>query len=310
MNLSSADYFIMLARERSFTKAARQLHITQQSLSAHIAALEQELGTQLIVRRIPLELTYAGTVFLRYATDIHNGLNTMRQEFCDITQNQRGVLRVGVAFTRGHAIMPPLIRAFQQQYPNICIELTEGANETLYQKLLNGETDLAIANFPPNLPGVELLDFHREEVVLLVSHSLLSGLYRADAPTVLKKLDAGDLSPLGACPFLRGDPGDISSRIGQAVLQEAGLRPEIKVVSHNMETLLFMCVLGVGACFCPESIARAVLSPEQMDSLRIIRLGEQAQYSIRFGHLKQSYQWHILSEFMRIAQEKFSFSDS
>lgn len=310
MNLSSTDYFIALARERSFTRAAQQLHITQQSLSAHIAALEQELGAQLVVRRVPLELTYAGTVFLRYATDIQKGLNTMRQEFCDITQNQRGLLRVGVAFTRGHAIMPALICAFQRQYPNICVELTEGANETLYQKLLNGETDLAIANFSPNLPGIELLDFHREEVVLLASHALLSDVYGNDTPEVLKTLDSGDLSPLNRCPFLRGDPGDISSRIGQSVLQGAGLHPEIKAMSHNMETLLAMCVRGTGACFCPESIARSSLPREQMASLRIIRLGEDAKYPILFGYMKQSYQWNILSEFMRIAQENFLFPNT
>ena len=68
MNFSSMEYFTVLARERSFTRAAEQLHITQQSLSAHIAGMEQELGCPLVVRRIPLELTYAGSVLLRYHT--------------------------------------------------------------------------------------------------------------------------------------------------------------------------------------------------------------------------------------------------
>jgi len=305
MNLSSMDYFVVLARERSFTKAAQQLHITQQSLSAHIAALEQELGAPLVVRKVPLELTYAGTVFLRHANDIQRDLNTMRQEFCDITRNQRGLLRVGVALTRGHTVMPPLVYAFQQQYPNISIELTEGANETLYRKLLNGETDLAIANFTSGLPGIELRDFHSEEVVLLLSHTLLTKLYGIQTAEILTQLDRGDLTPLSTCPFLKGNPGDISSHIGQSVLQKAALRPQISASSGNMETLLSLCALGVGACFCPESIARAALSPEQMASLHIIRLGNQARYQIRFGHLKQSYPWNILSEFMRIALENF-----
>ena len=67
MNFSSFDYFLALARERSYTRAADALHITQQSLSAAIAALERELGCPLVVRRTPLELTYAGRVFLQYA---------------------------------------------------------------------------------------------------------------------------------------------------------------------------------------------------------------------------------------------------
>ena len=63
MNFSSMDYFVMVARERSFSRAAERLHITQQTLSAHIAKLEGELGTKLLVRNIPLELTYAGRCF-------------------------------------------------------------------------------------------------------------------------------------------------------------------------------------------------------------------------------------------------------
>ena len=64
MNFLSMDYFVTLAQERNFTRAAEKLHITQQTLSAHIAVLEKEAGSPLFLRRVPLELTYAGKVFL------------------------------------------------------------------------------------------------------------------------------------------------------------------------------------------------------------------------------------------------------
>ena len=67
MNFSSMEYFVVLAQERNFTRAAERLHMTQQSLSSHIAAMERELGCQLFVRHIPLDFTYAGEVMLRYA---------------------------------------------------------------------------------------------------------------------------------------------------------------------------------------------------------------------------------------------------
>ena len=94
MNFDSLEYFSVLAQERSFTRAAELLHITQQSLSSHIAGLEKELNCQLVVRRIPLELTYAGKTFLRYAEDIRRLQHTMQQELCDISQNQKGELRL------------------------------------------------------------------------------------------------------------------------------------------------------------------------------------------------------------------------
>ena len=84
MNFASMDYFIMVAREKSFTKAAQRLYITQQTLSAHIASIEKELGCSLFVRHVPLELTYAGQVFLKYALDFQKRHRSMEQEFNDI----------------------------------------------------------------------------------------------------------------------------------------------------------------------------------------------------------------------------------
>jgi len=106
MNFSSMDYFVVLAQERNFTRAAQRLHITQQSLSSHIAGMEKELGSQLLVRRVPLELTYAGEVMLRYATGFQKFRSDMQREFCDISQKQKGILHVGAASTRGQMILP------------------------------------------------------------------------------------------------------------------------------------------------------------------------------------------------------------
>ena len=164
MNFATLEYFETLAQERSFTKASERLHITQQSLSSHIAKLEKELGCQLVVRHVPLELTYAGEVFLNYASSLRDQYTTMRHEFLDISKNDEGILRVGIAFTRGRTILPDIIMAFQKEHPHIRIALVEATNEALRQKLLEGDIDLAIAYFPTALPGVILRDFYQEEV--------------------------------------------------------------------------------------------------------------------------------------------------
>ena len=64
-----------------------------------------------------------------------------------------------------------------------------------------------------------------------------------------------------------------------------------------------MCVRGVGACFCPEILARATLTEEQLSSLMILRLGKAARYPISFGHQDKSYQWSIINAFMSTARE-------
>ncbi|RHQ87845.1 LysR family transcriptional regulator [Clostridium sp. AF22-10] len=153
MNFQSMEYFAAVAKNRSFTRAADALHITQQTLSAHIAGIERELGCPLLIRHIPLELTYAGEVFLRYATEFNTKYDCMLHEFGDILNNQTGKLRIGIAFTRGHAIMPELIAAFQKEYPGVDVELVESSNDVLQKYLLDGTIDLAIANFQFAFPA-------------------------------------------------------------------------------------------------------------------------------------------------------------
>lgn len=303
MNFHSLDYFLVLAREKNFTRAAEALHITQQSLSSHIAGLEKELGCTLLVRRTPLELTYAGRKFLHYAESIGQTRQTMEREFCDISENQKGELRVGIGFTRGRAIMPRLIPAFQRQYPNVEIMLRECSNDAIQKALLSGGIDLAIAAYPKVPPSIELADYYTEHTVLCLVDSLLVQC-QIDLDVRRNEIAAGDLHSLRDCPFVLGSAADIGGRIGRELLRASGISPISKATSENVETLLALCVQGVGACFCPENLLQTALSPEQLAQLHILPLCPSASYPICFGYLRRSYPWSVLSEFIRIAREQ------
>ena len=242
MNFASMDYFIMVAREKSFTKAAQRLYITQQTLSAHIASIEKELGCSLFVRHVPLELTYAGQVFLKYALDFQKRHRSMEQEFNDIAHRQQGRLRIGIAYTRGHALMPQLITEFQDQYPRMQVHLLEASNNTLHKMLLDGELDLAIAYFPEHISGLELEDFYREEIVLLAARSLLDEIYGDKADEVIRQVrESGDVSLLGECPFLLNGLNDVAGQLSRRLFDAVGLNPNVRAQSKNIETLLGLC---------------------------------------------------------------------
>ena len=70
-----------------------------------------------------------------------------------------------------------------------------------------------------------------------------------------------------------------------------------------METLLALCVLGSGACFCPKNLAQAVLTEDQMKKLLLVPLGKEAEYPIRFGYHSDAYQWSVMRAFMDCAQQ-------
>lgn len=303
MNFSSMEYFTVLAQERNFTRAAQRLHITQQSLSSHIAGMEKELGSQLLVRRVPLELTYAGEVMLKYAAGFQKFFNDMQREFCDISQKQKGILRVGAASTRGQMILPETIALFQESYPNISVELTEGSNGALHQKLLKGTIDLAIADFPENLPGISLVDFYREESVLVIEKGLFAKCFPFCAEECERRLLAGDYGALKECPFVLGGIEDIDGRIGRDVLKRAGIDdPLVTATSHNVGMLLRLSLCGVGACVCPQKIVQSALTPQQLDSVWLFPLGEETGSCIQFGYPAQSYQWSVIERFIACAK--------
>ena len=304
MNFASMEYFTVLAQERNFTRAAERLHITQQSLSSHIAGMEKELGSQLLVRRVPLELTYAGEVLLRYAADFRKFRIDMQREFCDISQRQKGILRVGAAPMRGQMVLPRTIALFQESYPNISIELAEGSNDELHQMLLRGSIDIAIAEFPEVPSGsIRLTDFYLEENVLLIGKELFAKCFEYDAEECEKRFHAEDYSALRKCPFVLGGSEDIDGKIGRDVLKRAGIdNPVVTATSHNVGMLLQLCLNGVGACICPQKIVQRVLTPQQADSVWMFRLGAEAAYRIQFGCQVQSYQWSVIGQFIACAK--------
>lgn len=303
MNLSSMEYFAVLARERSFTKAAEKLYITQQSLSSHIASLEKELGCRLLIRHIPLELTYAGEVFLRYAESICHTQTDMLREFNDISQNQKGVLRIGAASSRGRAVLPPAILRFQQQYPNIRVDLTEGANDFLCQMLRQGDLDLAIADFPDTLPDICVQEFYQEETMLFINRGLFERVFGDESGLYEARFRSGDFSALIACPLVLGTSEDVDGRIAAAVLKRAGIRqPVVRAVSHNVGMLLSLCSRGIGACFCPENLAAAMLTADEYRNMMVFSPGDDARTCIRFGYQSRSYQWSVIEAFMKCAR--------
>lgn len=110
MNFQSISYFIVLAREKNFTRTAEKLHMTQQALSASMASLEKEWGMPFFLRHVPLELTNGGRVFYEYALRLADEEEELRRALSDVADDRRGTLRIGTGFMREREIMPALVR--------------------------------------------------------------------------------------------------------------------------------------------------------------------------------------------------------
>ena len=305
MNFSSMEYFIALAEERSFTRAARRLMVTQQTLSAHIAGIERELGVRLVNRKVPLTLTYAGEVLLGYARRIETDRRSMEQEFADIAGDAEGLLGVGIASTRGRLLMPRAIAEFRERKPGVRVQIEEEENEELVEALREGRVDMAVATFPANIAGLEVRLLRTEQIVLLASWSLLRSLYGEEARQVTEEVvRKGSLAPLQDCPFLllrrHDEPGDLSRRL----LMTAGLEGEATVLSSNSETLVELAKRSVGATFVPHDLACAMVGDGEGHDMCVMNLGPSARIDIHVAWRQSSHVWSVITDFADLLKEQ------
>ncbi len=304
MNFSSMEYFIALAEERSFTRAAQRLMVTQQTLSAHIAGVERELGVRLVNRKVPLTLTYAGEVLLGYARRFETDRRAMEQEFADISGDEQGLLAVGIASTRGRLLLPRAIAAFHELKPGVRVTIEEEENENLVEALREGRVDMTVATIPANVSGLEVRLLRTEQIVLVASWSLLRRLYGENAQNVVSEVvRTGSLAGLEGCPFLllgrHDEPGDLS----RLLIERAGLDVEPAIVSTNSETLMELALRDMGATFVPEDLAQTMLG-DSTSSMCVMDLGPSARIDIHVAWRSSTHVWSVIEDFADLLAEQ------
>ena len=145
MNTQQLEYFIAVAREKNFTKAAKQCYISQTAIFLQIKALEKTIGVQLLERdKHHVELTPAGKIYLKEAEEIISKLS----EANIASGGLAGTLTVG--FIRGYeqSNISSVLRNFHENNPNIAIHFVRSNMSTLYEQLENGECDIAYSLLP------------------------------------------------------------------------------------------------------------------------------------------------------------------
>jgi DNA-binding transcriptional LysR family regulator len=171
VNLRQLEYFVVIAEDGSFTRAAERLFVAQPSLSQQIKALEEELGGPLL-ERIPrgVRLTMAGQNFLPEARAAISHSNRARRSARMALGLEAGQLEVAVATSAAAGIMPPVLRRWQERHPAIEVSLLEFPHRrALEEGVRDGAGDVAIGSPPRSWQGlVESLGW--EEFVLVLPH--------------------------------------------------------------------------------------------------------------------------------------------
>jgi LysR family transcriptional regulator, transcription activator of glutamate synthase operon len=239
MELRHLRYFEVVARQGHVTRAARELHIAQPSLSKQIQVLEAELGVVLfdrVGRRV--ELTEAGQLLLPYARRVLREVAEARTALQQWGSLEHGQVAIGAPPTVGAHVLPRALAAFHQRYPAIELRLLEMGAARLAALLEEGSIDLAVISVP--LPGLVSAELFSEELVVAVGQ---------DHP--LTQQQAVRSAELAAEQFILFPEGyELRSRTLQ-FCRAAGFEPQVALDGGETDTVMRLVAAGLGVALAP-----------------------------------------------------------
>jgi LysR family cyn operon transcriptional activator len=241
MELRHLRYFLAVAEARHFGRAARQLHVSQPTLSQQIRQLEEELGSPLLERgRRGARLTQAGELFRAHASrsveDARAGLLAVEA----LRGLATGALRVGYPPSlRGLAV--PAIAAVLRRHPGLTVSAEEGVVRRVERRLADGKIDVGLAYAPTRLPEIEAEPLFDSRLGLVVppQHPL------AGAAAVSPRQLAGE-------PFALLSRGLRARRRADAYFAAARFSPQILLESNAVEAVLALVRAGLAITVLPE----------------------------------------------------------
>ncbi len=143
-NLRFWEYFVAVAEERHFGRAAARLHMAQPPLSRQIQQLEQRLDVRLLYRTNRQELTPAGVVFLDHARRVLADAARAVEETQATARGEAGCLRMGFVSSASHRVLPQLLPVFRARYPHVRMSLTVGTSLEQITMLQNDQLDVGL----------------------------------------------------------------------------------------------------------------------------------------------------------------------
>ncbi|WP_236897667.1 MULTISPECIES: LysR family transcriptional regulator [Clostridium] len=310
MNFLNLEYFLIAAEELNFTKAAKKLFISQQSLSSHISKLENDLGVELFNRTVPLTLTPAGKSLVKNAARILDLKEQSVKELADIKDFKRGDLFIGASHTRGRAFLPEILPYYNEKFPNINLHLLEGNSKELDAALLKGDVDLIIGMLPFNVENVEMVPLCNEEVLMVVPDNILVKYFPNNYKEVKQKLEKDmDIILLKDCPFLMVNTKNRVRIIADEMFNEKEIKPNIILETESIETVLALSVKGMGITFYPKTLMNnkdLIFDKSTITGVNLYHLKYNKTHgTLGIGYQKNRYVSQALKEFIELAKDKY-----
>jgi DNA-binding transcriptional LysR family regulator len=246
MELRQLEYFVAVAEEANFTRAAERVHISQSGVSAQIQQLERDLGATLIDRSArTATLTAAGAAALEHARATLASAGAVRQAVDEVSGLIRGRLVVGMVTACTVTGLFDALAAFRLAHPGVEITLIEDNSDRLIERVRTGAADLALigtAGDPP--PGLDALPIVRERLVAAVP---------AGHPMARRR--RATLRDISAYPIVSMPEGTGIRTVFDQACATTGIQPNIALQASAPAAIADLAIRGLGIAILSESMA-------------------------------------------------------
>ena len=305
MDTVSLIYFSEAAKDLNFTKTAQRLFISQQTLSNHIARLEEAYQVKLFERKPRLMLTSAGETLLSFARDYKTSEENLKAQLTDISQRESAQLRIGCTPHRTSIVMPILAEEFAQRYPNVELDFYVYHSTDLVEMLVNGELDIALAIEKVGHPLIQSTPLFRDQIYIMVSQNLLNRYYGDRAADLVRKTqkNGADLKDFLALPFV-----DIrSASLIRDVFSSCDLKPNFGITINYPQFALPGFFENAAASIITTTTYAHIRNqvPENILFFRVNTTSRLSLHDIAFMHLEKKHLSRYEKYFFQLAKSHF-----
>ena len=296
MDLNKFEYILCVAEEKSFTKAASKLYISQPALSQYVASLEEQLKVKLFDRSVtPLKLTLGGEIFIKKALEILQLKKELWRELHDISSNLVGNISIGISPNRSLYLLPYFFKELKDKFPNIKVEIIERNSKELEKGVLDGMIDIAIISLPLTSLELEYIKFFEEELFLISSKE------RDYSNKLKENIVAFEL--LKNENFILLKEKQKLRTLVEVIFLKNNFIPKIYLETESQECVLEMISLNMGIGFTSNMILNNSKWKEKFNKYLLKENNFKRDFAIVFKKGKKLN--NVEKEFINIMQEKF-----
>jgi len=288
MELRHLRYFVAVAEELHFTRAAQRLHIAQPPLSQQIRALEAELGVQLFVRtRRSVALTDAGQALLARSREVLAITQALPEELRRVERGEVGVLRIGFSSTLPLTrVLRDVVADHRRTHPDVALQLREMHTARQFDALRQGEMDVGLVRYNERAPdGLRLEVLRRDPLRLAVPAGHRFALRRSVAIA-----ECRDEAFIG----FPGDAGTGTAPVLKSLCAQAGFEPRIAQEAREATTQIGLVAAGLGIAVLP-----APLEVVQIEGVRYIPLEDEGATLVMSAAVRIDEKAERVLEFVR-----------